>query len=68
MANHLQASQSGYARNNALMEHVATQRDKVDMQVSKDDPDNPKSDYFFKEITNSESGSRKAKSLTCLQV
>ena len=50
------------------MEHIAQQRDKVDMQVSKDDPDNPKSDYFFKEITNSESGSRKAKSLTCLQV
>ena len=35
------------------MEHIAQQRDKVDMQESKDDPDNPKSDYFFKEITNS---------------
>ena len=56
------------ARSNVLMEHIAQQRDKADIQVSKDDPDNPKVITFSKKLQNSESRSRKAKSLTCVQV
>lgn len=41
------------ARSNALMEYIAQQGDKVDMQVSKDDPDNPKVIIFSKKLQNS---------------
>lgn len=40
-------------RSNALMEYIAQQGDKVDMQVSKDDPDNPKVIIFSKKLGNS---------------
>ena len=38
------------ARSHALMEYIAQQGDKVDMQVIKDDPDNPKVIIFSKKL------------------
>ena len=40
-------------RINALMDYIVQQGDKVDMQVSKNDPDNPKVIIFSKKLGNS---------------
>ena len=42
-----------FARSDALMEYIVQQGDKVDMQVSKDDPENPKVIIFSKKLGNS---------------
>ena len=41
------------ARSNSLMEYIVQQGDKVDLQVSKDDPENPKVIIFSKKLRNS---------------
>lgn len=40
-------------RSNALMEYIVAQGDKVDMHVSKDDPENPKVIIFSKKLQSS---------------
>ncbi|KAJ7383954.1 hypothetical protein OS493_024643 [Desmophyllum pertusum] len=40
-------------RSNSLMEYIVAQGDKVDMHVSKDDPENPKVIIFSKKLGNS---------------
>ena len=41
------------ARSNALMEYIVAQGDKVDMHVSKEDPENPKVIIFSKKLQSS---------------